>query len=44
MKKGLLGAREEKVPAITIFSKSGISVLTFAEEHGFIEVYPWASV
>ncbi len=43
-KSSILGGREDKVPAITLFSKTGISVLTFAEEHGFIEVHPWTSV
>jgi hypothetical protein len=43
-KSSLLGGREEKVPAVIIFSKTGISVLTFAEDHGFIESHPWPSI
>ncbi len=43
-KASLIGGREEKVPAVAVFSKNAISVLTFEGDRGVIEQFPWKTI
>ncbi len=43
-KASLIGGREEKVPAVAIFSKDGVTVLTYENDRGVMEQFGWRSI